>query len=309
MSNIILSYNDIKKEISAPDNYKELCDSFLREFNENEFKNFYIYYMDEEGDEIQIDDDFNFSEIKENDIIYFAKGDPDEGRLSIGRNNSKSFHEKSNNEFTEKLEEVKYLISKRDENNDNDNNNNDNGLSKPIKDSQANNPDLGGSNLSNSDLINSDAKIDNIQDKQLKTLEDYQNEIENLKQKYEQIKQKNKNLNQQITELKNKKEEKEEENAENEEKIKKSKLQIDNEFETQKKEIENEFNKKKEEIIEEFSKKIEKLKNRNEGLEKEANELKNRLNEEKDKKSKIMLEKDEIIQKNKDLEEKMKKEK
>ena len=124
---IILIYKEIEKEISTPENYKMLCDSFLNEFNENDIKNFYFFYKDDEEDEIQISEDCDFSEINDNKI-YISKLDIDEGRLSIDRYNSKSFHEKSNNEFTAKLEEVTNLISKRDENNDNDdgNNNDDN---------------------------------------------------------------------------------------------------------------------------------------------------------------------------------------
>ena len=59
---IILSYNNIKKEIKVPETFPDLEEIFTKEFNEKITNNFRFYYLDEDQDQIDIDNDSNYSE-------------------------------------------------------------------------------------------------------------------------------------------------------------------------------------------------------------------------------------------------------
>ena len=114
--NIFLIYKNIKKIIPIPNDYKELCSFFLKEYNENENKNFIFYYNDVEDVELLIPDDNMLvfedilPDIKDNTIIV------EEYRLFDDKHSddSKSFIQKSSNDFIEK-KEVTNIIHKKQE--------------------------------------------------------------------------------------------------------------------------------------------------------------------------------------------------
>jgi len=56
----IVSYNNIEKEIKAPDTFSEFIKIFLKEFNLKDASELNCYYLDEDDYEVYLDkDDYN----------------------------------------------------------------------------------------------------------------------------------------------------------------------------------------------------------------------------------------------------------
>ena len=77
--NITLSYNNIEVKIKIPETFPELQEIFIEKFHKDKKKHFRFYYLDDEEDEIDIDNDSNYiyslNELKQqrNPIIKVEK--------------------------------------------------------------------------------------------------------------------------------------------------------------------------------------------------------------------------------------------
>ena len=111
---LFLSFKDMTKEIPTPEDYNELLNSFLKVFEINEKKNYSFKYIDNEGDEIQLDDGFSKEELKDakDNTVNIVENEEkkEEDSLSSLKRKSKSIYIKKPDTFVNQLNEEKKLI-------------------------------------------------------------------------------------------------------------------------------------------------------------------------------------------------------
>ena len=119
---LTIKYNGIEKKIQNINNYEELKNSFIQEFNENENKNFQFSYQDNEDDLIEIDEKSSeniIKDAKEFIIDVALKEKEEDEELDIKNLDS-------NNNIKESVFSI--MSDDKENNNDNNDNNNNNNL-------------------------------------------------------------------------------------------------------------------------------------------------------------------------------------